>query len=333
MQHRNIYLPVRLLGILVLGHAGSAAAATGCDRLATSLYHLGNTVQLTVSNTIPVGEIVRDESATGDGNRLATCYATEATLVGENPVLVGGGIVPLKVGGLPSGFGIEVEIQQLKEGQKYPFPHTYMVPIELIDAGKAGYIYSSDVSVRYVIRRMTGPVIFGPVDRQTVAVQKVIGPTGVATASIRQMDVHDITFVRPGCSISSETLNQTVAMGSYNIGNFATPDRATPWVPFRLTVEECQDPIGAVASMTFGTPADQDAINPALFSITAGGSQNVALELGKSDKSTIEPGKLFQLNALGTGEHYEFNARFKETRPTVMGGNVNRPVLVKVEFQ
>jgi type 1 fimbria pilin len=323
-----------MLGVAALGHAGYASAqVTGCDRLATSVYHLGNTVQLNVSNDMAPGTIVRDERATGDGNRLATCYATSATLVGENPVLVGGGLVPLKVGGQPSGFGIEVEVNQLKEGQAHPFPHTYMVPIELIDAGKAGYIFSSDVSVRYVIKRMEGPVVFGPVDRQTVGIQKVIGPLGTPSASIRQMDVHDLAFVRPACSISSETLNQTVALGTYNIGNFATPDRATPWVPFHLTVKECQDPVGAIANMTFGTAADQDAINPTLFSITSGGSQNVALELSQSDKRTIEPGKLFQLNALGTGENYEFNARFKETRATVMGGKINRPVLVKVEFQ
>jgi hypothetical protein len=35
---------------------------------------------------------------------------------------------------------------------------------------------------------------------------------------------------------------------------------------------------------------------------------------------------------VGTGRSYQFNARLRETQPTVRGGEFRRPLLVQVEF-
>jgi type 1 fimbria pilin len=88
--------------------------------------------------------------------------------------------------------------------------------------------------------------------------------------------------------------------------------------------------VGLVAQFTFGVAGDAEPGHPGWF--TLAGPQNVALELGTKDKRTMSPGTPVPLNALGTGETYDFNVRLRETRATVRGGTFHRPVRVEVEY-
>lgn len=327
MTHRNLYracaLPLFALAL------PAAAADNGCFWAADGNYQLGQTAQIVVTNDMPPGELVRQERAHGDGNVLASCMEGPARFVGEYTVARQDGLVPLTVGNEPSGFGIEVFIDELKEPQHHEFPHEYTLTFKKGDA-----VRSNDANIGYRVKRMTGPVKFGRVDMRTIAQQSSYQPNGVKTRPFRHLKVYELFFVRPGCSISADTLNQTVDLGAYNASAFANPDRATRWVPFHLTVEECAEPVGLVADVTFGTPADADADMPAVFSLPdPRAPKNVGLEIADGDRKTIRPGVVASFNAVGSGKDFPFNVRFRETKDTVRGGVVSRPVTVLVNFR
>jgi len=102
-------------------------------------------------------------------------------------------------------------------------------------------------------------------------------------------------------------------------------------LPFYFRVESCAEPGGMIASFTFGKATDADPVLDELFSLT--GPKNVGLEIASDDtKTTLRPGVPFLVNAVGTGRSYQFNARLRETQPTVRGGEFRRPLLVQVEF-
>lgn len=325
MYHRTIRRTSCALPLLLFAMP-AMAKFNGCYWLADGNYQLGQTAQVTVSNAMPPGTVVRDEVAYGDGNRLAKCAKGYATLEGDYTVAREGGMVPLTVGGQPSGFGIEVYIHELRSGQHYDFPHRYQRYFGLGEG-----VVSNDAVVGYRITRIGGPVRFGRVDSRVIAQQWSYQPEGGRTRAFRYLTVYDLQFVRPTCSVSAETLNQVFDVGTYHVGNFATPERATPWRPFHLTVQECAEPVGLVASFTFGNPADADPTVRELFSLS--GPRNVGLELASDDtRTTIQPGVPFLANALGTGKSYDFNVRLRETGSTVRGGAFRRPIVVQVDF-
>ncbi|MET0254741.1 MAG: fimbrial protein [Luteibacter sp.] len=328
MTHRKLRRAACALPLFALA-LPAAAAENGCYWSADGNYQLGQTAQIPVTNDLAPGDVVRDEKAAGDGNVLATCMEGEATFRGDYTVPLEGSLVPLTVGSEPSGFGIEVFINELKEAREYAFPHSYTRRFS-----KGDPVRSSEAEIRYRVRRMTGPVKFGAVDMRTIAEQWTYEPGGKKTDSFRHLKVYELVFIRPACSISADTLTQVVDMGAYNASAFGNPDRATRWVPFHLTVEECAEPVGLVANITFGTTADADPYMPEIFSLPGSRApENVGLEIADGDKKTIKPGVLAQFNALGTGKSYPFNVRFRETKMTAGGGVVNRPITVMVDFR
>lgn len=328
MKHTSRRLRRNLLLAVVVGtswQSGTAWAKGGCYHSADGYYQIGQTAQITVTNDMLPGTVVRDEKAHGDGNVLATCTEGEATFEGAYSMVTINGLVPLTVGGKDSGFGVELYIDELQEGTSFSFPHTYQRTFKLGDA-----VRSNHADIGYRIVRMTGPVEFGAFDRLTIGQQWTYQPNGAATKPFRHMKIYDLTLVRPACSIVTEDLNQTVTLGPFNTGNFATPDRATRWEAFHLRVEQCQEPVGLVAKFTFGDPSDAVVGQPDLF--TLDGPENVGLELGDENEKNIAPGAETRFNALGTGGIYTFNARLREIRPTVRGGRFSRGVRVLVEF-
>jgi type 1 fimbria pilin len=317
------------LALCAWGPWGVASADdNGCFYIADGIYQIGQTAQVVVTNDMAEGTIVRDEKAHGDGNILATCMQGVGTFEGDYTVPQVQSLIPLTVGGKPSGFGLELYIEELLEQRTFPFPHRYERSFNMGDP-----VRSNHANIGYRIKRMSGPIEFGQVDARKIAEQWTYEPGGRRTAPFRHMTIYELAFVRPSCSISTESLNQEVQVGDYSVANFATPDRATPWKEFRLTVEECQEPVGMVASFTFGTQADADSDNAEVFSLKGTDApENVGLEIGDGSRKTIRPGEEARFNALGTGEDFVFNVRLRETKPTVRGGRFQRPVTVLVNF-
>lgn len=329
-QRTQPFLRHALCGAIAYGamHAAPAMALPGCVMNNLATYQTGQTTYVDVYNDIPVGTMVREGRAAGEGKLLLTCGAGDATFRGRwqagNPP---DGLLPLTVGGKPSGFGIRLFLEEGASGIRRSFPHDFTRTFNEGDT-----VRSDQDVVSYEIYRMSGPVEFGNVDPGAIA-QSNVDQSGGGLVVFRSMEIFKLIFRRPACSITSDSINQEFNVGDYSVANFATPERATQWKEFRLTVENCLEPVGMVAHFTFGTPADADADTPELFSLRGSDApENVGLEIGDSRRNTIKPGEEVRFNAVGTGEDFVFNVRLRETKPTVRGGRFRRPVTVLVDF-
>jgi type 1 fimbria pilin len=327
MIYRKLLPAGRLLLLLAMTRVGDALAADGCVKTANTNYQIGQTAEIEVTNDMPPGTIVRDEKAIGDGSVVASCVG-DVRLDGRYTAVLTEGLIPLTVGGQLSGFGIEVYVEEnAGAGPVYGFPHTYARSF-----GKGGFIRSDDVKVGYRVKRMSGIIRYGRVDQAKVAEQAASALTGGFTAPFRHMKIYEMWFTRPSCSISAETLNQTVSMGSYSLADFKNADRATRWINFKLTVQECKEPVGQIARFTFGNASDADPNAKELFKMLGSTPTHVGLEIASASKHTIEPGKPYEANALATGEDFDFFVRLRETLYSVGGGAFTRPVTIRVDF-
>lgn len=314
------------MSLLVGSYVAPTFAAAGCTQVNLATYQIGQTTYVDVYNAIEENQLVRDGEATGEGKLLLRCESGEAMFRGRWQNQQSSDLLPLTVGGKPSGFGIKLFLKDDRDVSR-SFPHDFS---RQFAAGEL--VRSDEDKVRYEIYRMTGPVEFGRVDSGPIA-QSNVTRSGGGLVVFRSMEIYSLIFRRPSCSITTESLNQTVDVGTYNASNFATAERATPWREFRLTVKECLEPVGLVAKFVFGSSADADADDPTLFSLSGPDApENVGLEIGDEDLLAMEPGKERRVNAVGTGKDFVFNVRLKETRPTVRGGRFSRPVTVLVEF-
>ncbi|HVI56678.1 MAG TPA: fimbrial protein [Luteibacter sp.] len=327
MNYRNLRPAGHLLLLLATTYAGDALAADGCAKSANTNYQIGQTAEIEVTNDIPPGTIVRDEKAHGDGNVVASCVG-DVTLEGKYTAVLTDGLIPLMVGGELSGFGLEIYVEEnFGAGPTYGFPHSYHR-----NFGKGGFIRSDDINVGYRVKRMSGNIRYGRVDPGEIAEQAASSLTGGFTPPFRHMQIYELWFKRPTCSISAETLNQTVSMGSYSLADFKNPDRATRWVNFKLTVQDCKEPVGQIARFTFGSATDADPDARDLFRMLGTGPSHVGLEIASAGKHTIEPGKPYEANALATGEDFDFYVRLRETLYSVGAGAFTRPVTIRVDF-
>lgn len=331
---RNLLCALAACAIWPSGEA--LAAQAGCEWRNTATYTVAVTANTSVWNGMPPGHAPREGKATGDGVTLLECLPGDATFKSEYRAPVEGGLVPLTVRGVRSGFGIEVYIHELNEDRLHNIPSTYQrtfteqcVP-DLFPPEECNPVTSSDAEVGYRIVRMTGNVEFGTVDAKDIAIQYADPPRGAPRLAFRHVKVTHLAFVRPTCSIAVADLNQTVTLGPYNASNFATPERATPWVKFNLTTKACEASKGITARFTFGMMGEAIGGEPTLYPLD--GPEHVGLELSDKDQKSMEVGKPISFDALGTGEAYLFHARLKETGGTVRGGVFRRGVQVLVDF-
>lgn len=308
-------------------YATQALADPGCKLENIAHYQIGQAAYIDVSSNDPVGERLRQGEAEGEGVLLLTCNEGPVTFHGRWQNHQAGDLLPLTIGGYPAGVGLKLVLREgADEGQgdEHVFPHAFARPM------RQGQQVRSDMdSVRYEIYRTSEPLRFGKLDALEVA-QSNVEQIGGGLAVFRTMKIHELSLRRQTCSILADDLKQVVKLPAYNLSNFANPGRTTPWEPFHLRVENCPDPLGLVAGFTFGTAADADD-NRDWFSLT--GPKNVAMELGTATYQTIAPGKIFEMNALGTGGAYQFYVRLRETRLTVEGGEFSRMIKVQVDYR
>lgn len=321
-RHRRC---IAALAICAAPIAPVFAADNGCYHSANGYYEIDPPGDLIVNEGIAPGEVIRDYAAHGKGNVLATCMDGTATLEGGYTVPVSGDLVPLTIGGAASGFGVRLRIEELADSRRFPFPHRYTRVFK-----KGDPIRTNDADMGVEIVRMPGTVRYGKVDERTIAQQWSYQTDGAKTAAFRHVSTKNIVFARATCSLVPEDLNQAVNLTPISLSAFANAERATPWEAFHIGVADCKDPGGVIARFTFGEGSDGYGPQKDLFSLN--GPRYVGLELGNRDKQNIKPGVSIELDALGTGERFDFFARMREANGTVQAGQFTRPVKVNVEF-
>ena len=323
-----------LYGSVVLVALQSGSAWADCANIGGQwIFNVNAATPVIVDPTLPPGTSLGRMGQAGMTWIFNCTNATNDTYVRWNMIpeaINNGYLYELRVGGQPSGVGIRVAIST-NGGPFLPPPAELQ---QQYPAGRPTRRYAFQVSYE----RTGSPVRLGPVESSgfffTGALWNSIGPTHPSPTSLGGMRTGNIALAAPACSIDAGSLNQTVPLGNYTTTQLQGPTASTPWVPFRLVMQNCTDP-SLLTDISFGLPADADSNNPALFSMNTGGPTGVGIAIARQDASNAAmlPGVVGTFPIVMTGGSYNFQARMVRTTAPLTSGQVNRPVTVLVNFR
>jgi len=301
----------------------------GCSISTISQYPIRRATALVVGSGVPVGQVVSESVVNGPNRLQLICLPGSARFFSGLMVSAPSdpSVVPLTVGRQPSGFGARFAIKEEGESDFHELP---------IDRNRTFTVRTNingNDQIRYQLVRLPGPINYGKFDVGVLAQSVVTLANNVSLGAFRTISMDDMAIARPSCSISNSSLNQTVSLGTHAIGSMPRVGDGSPWRPFRLVMEQCDDPLHVIADITFGVGADADRSDGDLFALNAGGAQGVGIEIQGPGNVPIIPGQMTSLPAIATGQAFDFRARYQRTTASAMAGAANKAVTVTVDFR
>lgn len=327
-------------GLLVLGAVQSGTVWARCQ-LASGIpfYTVQQVRDVMVDGTLSAGTpLGREGSLTtsvGDWRFNCTIGSTP-TPVRLNHFTIPGfvnGVYEFTVNGQPSGVGVRLFVSDNgRPRRQFPFDEQQTVP--------SSNPYSESGTFFTSLERVgSAPIQYGQVDippnQGVIAESDLYNEDGSDGSRIpyRTVRLGLFNLIRPSCSMDVASLNQTVSLGNYNVSDFQGSS-PSPWVPFNLLVENCDDPT-ILADITFGAASDADANNPDLFSMNSSGPAGLGIAIASvgTSSTTMLPGQTQTFPTVLTGQSFPFQARLQPTTGQVTAGTVNRGVTVVVNFR
>jgi type 1 fimbria pilin len=301
----------------------------GCSISTMSQYPIRRTADLVVGSGVPVGQVVSESVVNGPNRLELICLPGSARFFSGLIVSAPSdpSVVPLTVGGQPSGFGARFAIKEEGESDFHDLP---------IDRSRTFTVRTNingNAQIRYQLVRLPGPINYGEFERGVLAQSVVTLANNVSLGAFRTISMDSMAIARPSCSISSGSLNQTVSLGTHAISSMPRAGDGSPWRPFQLVMEQCDDPLHVIADITFGLGSDADRSDGDLFAVNAGGAQGVGIEIQGPGNVPIVPGQMTSLPAIATGQAFDFRARYQHTPAAVTAGAANKAVTVTVNFR
>ncbi len=97
--------------------------------------------------------------------------------------------------------------------------------------------------------------------------------------------------VNAACAVSSDSSDQTVALGQARSASLATAGAVSNQTPFNIVLTDCDTAISTTASVAFNGPANADGQSLAPSSITTQGvaAKNVGIQILDSTNTVIAP--------------------------------------------
>jgi type 1 fimbria pilin len=245
--------------------------------------------------------------------------------------LTSGDIYELTVGGVRSGVGVRITMS-VNGGDFLPMPQERQLNLPI-----GSPAYSESDTIKAELTRTASPVVYGKVDAGLgIGASNFYNGVGAVGSPGQYQTIRSgsITLVRPSCAIDTNSLNQTVNLGSYSTTELKDPTSTTPWTPFKFVMKNCGDP-DTLVDITFGSVADRDKNNPNLFSLNTGGPTGIGIGLSTDDgaEKPMLPGVTATFPGVLTGGTYNFRARMERTPVALTAGRFDRPVTVLVTYR
>lgn len=162
-----------------------------------------------------------------------------------------------------------------------------------------------------------------------------------AAVTIRGGEVHfSGEFVNAACAVSTDTANQTIALGQYRTAFIHEAAQYTANVPFRIKLVDCDPEISKTAKFAFNGPLD--TTDSTLLRVSAGPSSNatvatgIGIEINDSKGKPLTPdGSIFSSpTTLITGDNtVHFVARYKSTAEKVTAGEANAHANFIIQYE
>jgi len=159
---------LRALAAVAMLPSGAVMAKEGyCVKMGVGTYKAGVNAEIVATDDMKPGDKVRDEKAHGDGEMQLACVEGTVSFGAIYTKPIEENLVPLRVGGKKTGFGVELYVEENKLGAaRYAFPSEYQYTFD-----SAMDVNSKDANMGYIVRRMSGPIAYGPAEPQEVGQQ------------------------------------------------------------------------------------------------------------------------------------------------------------------
>lgn len=142
------------------------------------------------------------------------------------------------------------------------------------------------------------------------------------------------TIVSATCTVSAESKNKTIDMGTWAVKQFTATAGPGPAVPFTINLENCGAAASGVAVTFQGTADSQD--NTLLALNGSSTATHLGLALLDHNRQRIPLGQAAPVYALAVGERnaaLEFYAQYYATGGNVTAGSANADATFFVEYQ
>ncbi|CAI1724778.1 TPA: type 1 fimbrial major subunit FimA [Serratia fonticola] len=147
-------------------------------------------------------------------------------------------------------------------------------------------------------------------------------------------------IVNAACSVSADSMDQTVTMGQFRTAKFAAVGDRSGLVPFKIKLSDCDTSVSTKASVSFSGAADTtDATLLSISNIsggTAGSASGLGIEISDSKGTVLSPdGATFSAaSILADGTNVlAFNARYKATKAAVTPGQADADVTFGLKYE
>lgn len=322
------------MGSIAIAGMQAGVARANCTASTPGTYTIGQGVPIVVRGDVAPGTVIatsRVESV--DKQWAVDCTSGTKTFTSKITGTTGD-TFPVRVAGQGvgenAGVGLQIVITELAASGGDGVAHELPWTMQRTFSGLANLRIKDNVDYKLV--RLSGPVRYGKAIAESVATS-VASPGAIGT--FRKISINDLILARPSCSISASSLNQQVDLGAYTSSQFSRPGDSSPWIKFRLVSENCDDPTGMIADITFGTSTDADLQNAALYNVLPGPVRGVGIQLARDTAGSepILPGQLTSMPAVATGQFYGFKSRLQRTSASLVPGGITKPLVVQVDFR
>ena len=319
------------LVLLALVIYGGPAMADGCGVVNPNFKDVVaySGAPISVKSSVNVGDTIFTYQGQGSGALLlAGCFGGTRTTFTSSPGVF---TSPTALSGVYatnlSGIGIRVTVTA-PETNNTQQTMPYSVAVAHPGPGQSQFSDTGRYTVELV--RIAGTLAAGPVSGGNIALFNYSpNPTG---QNYRVISLNQGTFTiqAPTCSVTADSINQTVDLGSWNLSKFATIGDGSDPKTFKIVSSGCDTSYTAVHFTFNGT---SDTNNASYFA--AGGTVSgigIDVQATKGTPKQVEPGKQVTFAPqYATGSTYDFTARMVRTG-NVTAGTVHAPVQVNVSY-
>jgi type 1 fimbria pilin len=319
------------LVLLALAVYGGPVMANGCGVVIPGFKDVVaySGAPISVKSSANVGDTLFTYSGQGNGALiLAGCFGgTTTTFTGSSGVFATPAGIPGVYATNLSGIGIRVTVTAPETNdtqQTVP----YSVAVAHPGPGQINYSDTGRYTVELV--RTAGALAAGQVNGGNIAVFDYSpNPTGQIYRVI-SLDQGTFTIQAPTCSVTADSINQTVDLGNWNLRKFAAIGDGSDPKTFKIVSSGCDTSYTAV-HFTFNAAADT---NNADYFAAGGTVSGIGLDLQaiNGTPTQVRPGKAVTFAPqYAVGSSYDFTARMVRTG-NVVAGTVRAPVQVNVSY-
>ncbi|HDZ8912417.1 TPA: hypothetical protein RUX44_000726 [Aeromonas hydrophila] len=145
--------------------------------------------------------------------------------------------------------------------------------------------------------------------------------SGSTSVTVNGGTIHFLSaVVNAACGVDANSINQTIQLGQFRLGDFNKKGDETSHIPFSIKLHSCDPEVASTASITFTGNSDGDNF----LLQGAGAAKNIALKITDSKNNPVIPYKpSTEINLIDGQNELNYSASLVSTSDEVSAGSAN----------